>query len=124
MKQHSEIASLNLYCPLGQAIDRACALIEHENVALAARAKISWDDSGAAKARALLDLTRVARSNLGSPALQPALTRLRDGLEANRALIAVRLQAAQDINAMLAGIVRDAESDGTYTERPKRRPTP
>ena len=116
MNTLADIASLNTPCALRQALDRACAVIEQENVALAARQQIGWDESGAAKARALLDLTRVARTNLQAPEIRPALLQLRDLLETNRALIAVRLQAAQDINAMLASIVRDAESDGTYAE--------
>ena len=72
------------------------------------------------KARALLEFSRTVRS-LSADAidddLRVRISKLRDALEENKALVARHLSAARDIAALVAKAMEDMESDGTYSSR-------
>jgi hypothetical protein len=70
------------------------------------------------KSQALLELSRVMRG-LGDSGLgergQAKLVRLRAKLDKNLSVLRMHLTAAQEVSAIIARAIQEADSDGTYS---------
>jgi hypothetical protein len=110
---------------LNGAIERLESVVHLETAGLMRRESLDLRDYSARKSQGLLELGRSMRAIEGR-ALEPGtaarLRSLRAALERNRVVLKNHLDAVQEISAMVAGTMRDAESDGTYTTaiRPMR----
>jgi hypothetical protein len=100
-----------------RAIERIEHLVDEETAALSVGTAADLDGFTRRKSHALLELTRALRGFDASHArtLEPRLKPLRDKLAANAATLRRHLDAVQEVSAVLARAIRDAESDGTYT---------
>lgn len=101
------------------AIQRLEEIVDQETAALRVHAVIDLKDFNDRKNHALLELTRALRHLSGgkdSQALSLRLTRLRTKLEINRGVLRMHLEAVREISTTLADAIRDADSDGTYSQ--------
>lgn len=99
-----------------KAVERLQEVVEQETTALRSRQPVNLKDFNDRKSQGLLELTRAMR-RLDGPPDQPLLARLarlRAGLETNRAVLAMHLEAVREISTIMVDAMRDAESDGTY----------
>ena len=103
---------------LVDALDRVEQVIDAETVALRGLKVVDLRDFNNRKSRGLLDLTRAIRALDGAELDAVASARLkilRAKLEANQAALSMHLSAAREITQTVARAIRDAESDGTYS---------
>jgi hypothetical protein len=100
------------------AIERLERTVELETAELRGNRVVDLRDFNQRKSQGLLELTRLTRG-LGPGALdgeaKAALARLRGKLDANLALLRLHLAAAQEVATLISRVIRDAESDGTYS---------
>ena len=111
----------------GQASQIATALAVFERVrstvveemeTIRRRKPIDCDSFSARKNMGLLDLDRLApviAKNLANVTLSRSLLGLKEALEANKAALAIELDAAKSITELVASAIRHGESDGTYS---------
>ena len=99
------------------ALTRLEATIDAETVALNAPSIVDLQEINRRKSRSLLELTRAARSlpSMIDPAVSQRVAQLKGKLALNQQQIAVRLGAAQEVAAILDRMMREGESDGTYS---------
>jgi hypothetical protein len=60
-------------------------------------------------------LTRAFRGLGGEQGLEPRLRALQAKLRRNAAVLRMNLEAVQEVSTLMAGAIRDGESDGTYS---------
>lgn len=113
---------------LVDALDRVEHVIDAETAALRGLKVVDLRDFNNRKSRGLLDLTRAIRALDGAELDAVASARLkilRAKLEANQAVLSMHLAAAREITQTVARAIRDAESDGTYSNaRPSQGKAP
>lgn len=99
------------------AIERLEEAVEQETAALRSRAGADLREFNDRKSQGLLELTRAMRHIEGAPepALATRLSRLRAKLEINSTELKMHLEAVREISAVMADVMRNAESDGTYS---------
>ena len=100
-------------------IQRLEEIIEQETMALRARQAINLKDFNDRKSQALLELTRSLRHVQGvgpDPALAARVGALKMKLTINQAALKVHLEAVREISNALSDAIRQADSDGTYTQ--------
>jgi hypothetical protein len=110
-----EAASLGA---LAGSLDRLEEVVDQENAALRAHRDIDLADVNRRKSCALLELTRLVRAlpaGAGGTPVRARIERLRAKLVGNQELLRTNLSAMREIAELLAGVARDAESDGTYS---------
>jgi flagellar biosynthesis/type III secretory pathway chaperone len=93
-------------------------VVQQETEALQSRRVVDLEAYNTRKSQCLLELTRALRLLEGvapDRALMERMSRLRSLLEANRAILKMHLDAAQEISTIIADALREAESDGTYS---------
>jgi hypothetical protein len=99
-------------------IERLEQVLDQETASLKENRPGSLADFNARKSHGLLELMRGVRL-LDQASLDPALVArfhvLRAKLDRNLAELKMHIDAVQEISAMMAGAMRDAESDGTYS---------
>ncbi len=103
---------------LGNAVGRLELLIDQETAALRHATVGDLKDFNNRKAQVLVELDRVMSANLGeapSPTMRARLGALREKLAVNRKTLKMHLDAVQEVASMLSDQIRDADSDGTYT---------
>jgi hypothetical protein len=103
---------------LADSIRRLELVVDEEAAALTMRQPIDLDGINRRKSHGLLELTRLSRSLAGRAAssdLGPDLARLAAKLQRSRALLRLRLVAAQEIAGLITDAMRAADSDGTYS---------
>lgn len=102
---------------LTSALDRLEELVREESQALRTRTPIDFAEISRRKSRSLLELSRVARAV--PPRLDAGTAErvraLREELKQNFELLGIHLAAAQEVGTILHGVLREAESDGTYS---------
>ena len=104
---------------LEAAVQRLEDLVEQETAALRGRRVIDLKDFNDRKNQALLELTRALRHLQSGPAnaaLVAQLGGLKAKLEVNRAVLKMHLDAVREVSTTLSDAIRDADSDGTYTQ--------
>ena len=100
------------------ALTRLEKALDEENTALSSFQSRNLGEFSRVKTQCLLELQRPAqlsRTDIASPELTARLHTLRQKLELNRWLLALHLEAAKEISAVIMSAMRDAESDGTYS---------
>jgi flagellar biosynthesis/type III secretory pathway chaperone len=105
---------------LVHSLDRLEQVVDQETQALTEHREIDLQEVNRRKSRALLELTRIARAVQASgadPALSDRVARLHGKLVRNQELLRVHLAAVREIADLLAGVISEAESDGTYSTR-------
>ena len=108
---------------LAGAIERLGQVVEAESAALLARTQVDLTDFANRKSRGLLELTRLMQTQdlaAAVPSVRELAEELSDKLETNRALLKTHLHAVQELAAIIAGTMREAESDGTYSVAAQR----
>jgi hypothetical protein len=103
---------------LQQAIDRTVAIVCDETASLRRGGIIDLQEFSMRKSHQLLALNRAFDAVLGAGQRERVtleLDNLRKVLEENASLLQIRLGAVQEIADIIASIMRDAESDGTYS---------
>lgn len=101
-------------------VERIIQALDEENDAIARRGPIDYDAFNRRKSQGLLELNRLTPSLDGlrlGPALAAALGDLQTRLETNRRLLGAQLTAARAVSDIITQAIRDAQSDGTYTDR-------
>ena len=99
-------------------IQRLEELLEQENAALREHRDADLPECNRRKSRALLELTRIARaipSNAIEPSVRTGITRLRENLIRNRDLLQIHINAVRQVSDLLARVISENESDGTYS---------
>ena len=94
------------------------AVIEAETAMLRAHHHKGLSESTRQKRQGLLELNRLVRSMENTIPSQDIISRLADfrtKLTANDAALKIELRAAQEVNAVIVRVMRDMESDGTYS---------
>lgn len=101
------------------AVKRLEAVVDEETAALGASAAIDLKAFSERKSMGLIELNRAIRLLSGGKA-DPDVTRslraLNAKLEANRQALRLHMEAVREIVAIIAHSIREAESDGTYTQ--------
>jgi len=103
---------------LEQVIERVAAVVERETASLKSGGPVDFRDFNARKSQGLYELDLALRpfaSNRLEGPLLVKLAELRSKLEENRARLKLHMDAAREIAALLADVIREHESDGTYT---------
>lgn len=101
-------------------VDRIEQVVVRETDALSRRAPVDVGATVRQKRQGLLELTRLMRA---MPATGPQgeararLARLATLLDRNQAVLDGHLRAVREVADIVAKVMRDAESDGTYTLR-------
>jgi hypothetical protein len=100
-------------------IQRLEEIVDQETMALRSRKAVNLKDFNDRKSQALLELTRSLRQMQGAapdPALAARVGSLKVKLAVNQAALKVHLEAVREISTSLSDAIRQAESDGTYTQ--------
>jgi hypothetical protein len=103
---------------LGNAVGRLEVLIDQETAALRHASVNDLKDFNNRKAQVLVELDRAVSTTSGqlpSDEMRARLGALRDKLAVNRRKLKMHLDAVQEVASMLSDQLRDADSDGTYT---------
>ncbi len=93
-------------------------VIERETEMLRAHRHDGLTESTRQKRQGLLELNRMLRSMENTIPSQDIISRLADfrkRLASNDAALKIELRAAQEVNAIIVRVMRDMESDGTYS---------
>jgi hypothetical protein len=102
-----------------RAIERVEQVVDQETAALSQHQVKTLGDFNHRKSHGLLELTRAIRA-LGNaaavPALQLRLLALQAKLRGNAEALQLHLKAVQEVSAVVTRAIREAESDGTYSE--------
>ncbi len=100
-------------------IQRLEEIVDQETLALRSRKAVNLKEFNDRKSQALLELTRSLRHVQGGapdPALAARVGSLKVKLAINQAVLKVHLEAVREISTSIADAIRQAESDGTYTQ--------
>lgn len=101
-------------------IDRLQGVVTAETEALTRHVPIDIDLVTRQKRQGLLELSRLIRAMPAAGQHEEARARLAglaDALDRNQAALDVQLRAVRDVAEIVAKVMREAESDGTYTLR-------
>jgi hypothetical protein len=94
-------------------------VVEEETAALAARTQVDLESFSNRKSQGLMELNRAAR-NLEAMAnhqlVAARLSGLREKLAVNQRALKLHLEAVREISSIVANAIREADSDGTYSE--------
>ncbi len=101
---------------MAAALGRLDGVIAEETEALTHRRAVDLDEINRRKSQSLLEITRLARTLPAGrqPQLGARLAAVRDRLAANHRLLGLHMEAARELADLMAGLLSDAESDGTY----------
>ena len=103
---------------LKQAIGRTEAIVREETAALRKGGGVDLHEFSSRKSHQLLALKRAfdATANVpGRENMSAEMDSLRDALAENTALLRTRLAAVQEVADIISSVMRQAESDGTYS---------
>jgi flagellar biosynthesis/type III secretory pathway chaperone len=106
------------FAAIHQMLHRLEEVVQQETEALQSRRVVNLEAYNTRKSQCLLELTRALRlieAVEPGGALRERMSRLRGLLEANRAILKMHLDAAQEVATIIADAMREAESDGTYS---------
>ncbi len=101
-----------------KVIGRLETLLVEETGAVKAGASLDLPELTRRKRQGLLELNRLMQAFKGTIPSQDIINRLakfRVTLNANETALQLHLQAAQEVTATIVRVMRDLESDGTYT---------
>lgn len=101
------------------SLQRLEEIVDQETLALRTRKAVNLKEFNDRKSQALLELTRSLRHVQGGPpdpALAARVGALKVKLAVNQAALKVHLEAVREVSNSIADAIRQAESDGTYTQ--------
>ena len=101
------------------SLQRLEEIVDQETLALRTHKAVNLKEFNDRKSQALLELTRSLRHVQGAgsdPALAQRVGALKVKLAVNQAALKVHLEAVREVSASIADAIRQAESDGTYTQ--------
>lgn len=101
------------------SLQRLEEIVDQETLALRTRKAVNLKEFNDRKSQALLELTRSLRHVQGAgpdPALAQRIGALKVKLAVNQAALKIHLEAVREVSASIADAIRQAESDGTYTQ--------
>jgi len=101
------------------SIQRLEEIVDQETLALRTRKAIDLKDFNDRKSQALLELTRSLKHLDGAgsdPSLAARVGALKVKLAVNQAALKVHLEAVREVSVTISDALRQAESDGTYTQ--------
>lgn len=113
-----KFVSAETYEAFVAVVERLETVIETETRMLAGGGAIEIAEATKQKRQGFLELSRLMKTMERTIPSQDILARLaafRGKLEANDATLRVHLQAVRAVNALIVGVMREAESDGTYS---------
>ena len=99
-------------------VDRLELLLVEETASVKRGATVDLGDFTRRKRQGFLELNRLTQAFKGTIPSQDIINRLasfRVTLDANETALNLHLQAAQEVTATVVRVMRDFESDGTYT---------
>jgi hypothetical protein len=103
-------------------LTRLEAIIDDETAALTVHDLGHQDDFNRRKSQSLIELARLERAveaaDLGGPEIA-CLERMRAKLRRNHELLGIHLRAMQEVSDIVSTMIRNAESDGTYSAVPR-----
>lgn len=108
---------------LSNPIGRLEVLIDQETAALRSANAGELKDFNNRKAQVLMELDRALSTNHGqepSPEMKAKLRDLREKLDTNSKLLKRHLDAVHEVVVMISDNLREADSDGTYTNGIRR----
>ena len=100
-------------------IERLETTIDGETAALATNRSGGITDFTRQKRQGFLELDRISRSmeqTIPSQDVIARLARFRARLEANDAALRMHLRAVQEVTTLIVKVMRESESDGTYSQ--------
>lgn len=101
-----------------RAVIRLIEVVDQETIALRDHTATNLSEFNARKAHGLLELDRAVTLLNGaqpSTAIMALLRELRDKLDANSRMLSMHIEAVREIAGVIADTIREADSDGTYT---------
>lgn len=104
---------------LESALARLEEIVDQETAALRGYVAVNLKEFNDRKNHALLELTRALRqlpAGKEGEALGGRVDRLRTKLELNRIVLRMHLDAVREVSMTISDAIRDAESDGTYSQ--------
>ncbi len=110
--------SAETYDAFFAVIERLEATIDAETTALAANSTGRIVDLTRQKRQGFLELNRIMKAMERTIPSQDILARLaafRGRLEENDTVLRIHLRAVQEVTALIVKVMRDSESDGTYS---------
>ena len=113
-----KFVSAETYDAFVAVVERLEGVIDAETRMLAAGGTADIAEATRQKRQGFLELSRLMKTMERTIPSQDILTRLasfRTKLEANDAKLRVHLQAVRAVNALIVDVMREAESDGTYS---------
>lgn len=117
--QAASAAKGTIVSMLEVSLARLEEIVDQETAALKSRQSIDLNDFNNRKSQALLELTRMLRSMQGvetSPEAAARVGSLKAKLVLNQQALKMHLEAVREISTTLSDAIRQAESDGTYTQ--------
>jgi hypothetical protein len=103
---------------LDRAIRRLEQVLDEETAALRTRTAIDLREFNNRKSQGLLDFNKALRvlDDTADRRLGARLAGLREKLDVNRAALKMHLDAVREISTIVADTIRNADSDGTYSQ--------
>jgi hypothetical protein len=101
-------------------IERLGDAVERETRDLGGTGPVDYRAHSQRKSQGLLELSRLGASlsaMRGHPSLRAALGDLLAKLEANQRLLHAKLQAARTVAEIVARVISEGQSDGTYSDQ-------
>lgn len=101
-------------------IERLSDAVERETRDLGGAGPVDYRAHSHRKSQGLLELSRLGASlsaMRGHPRLRSALGDLLAKLEANQRLLHAKLQAARTVAEIVARVISEGQSDGTYSDQ-------
>jgi hypothetical protein len=106
------------YSAFVKVVERLEGVIEAETALLEEHKHAQLAEFNHRKRQGFLELSRVMRLFRGTEPQENVLQRLailRSKLERNSTILQIHLRAVQEVAAIIARAIQDAESDGTYS---------
>ena len=120
MKARSQPSEHNHLPFVLASIERLSEAVERETRDLGGPGPVDYRAHSQRKSQGLLELSRLGPSlstMRGNPRLRAALGDLLATLEANQRLLHAKLQAARTVAEIVARVISDGQSDGTYSDQ-------
>lgn len=114
-----KFVSSETYDAFFAVVERLEVSVDAETAALAAHRHDHLGEFTRRKRQGFLELNRIMRSmekTIPSQDVIARLARFKTKLEANNATLHVHLRAVQEVTAIIVRVMRESESDGTYSQ--------
>lgn len=120
--EEKRTAASEVVVAIEEAIERLEQTIDEENAALESHQPADLPEINRRKSHSLLELSRRSRALPpdGDIVLRQRLDVLRDKLVQNQNILGLHVAAVREIADLMADVLGEADSDGTYEQTPRR----